>query len=1184
MSAFLNGTGATLIVNLHLNGRLPEDKVPHSLEDVCTLLTNWVGSIYESDAEKRPVASIMTSSEAESETIYAYSTDSQVPSGRAKRNDWKPRVFESVEDRAKSNRDALARGVIVPPKASWTANPSAPVPPLVRTANPTRSGGDSPCENCRGYHPDMRSKKPTAWFHCPLPWDAVCVEKHAAYHARLAVRAGKAASGARAATIAVAQQAAPAVAPAAAPPPAPATTQYSAAEHAAAMAVRAATAGQPHYQSYHTYRPPPSQWVQYNAPPVRCNTDMQGWTAPWEGQIDHHSFMIRTTATAAPQAQTSDDPRPTRHLEERRRGSLVPAETPPRVRDGTQRSSELSRRRGEVDPTMMCLDDLAAWANCGSTIRRIERIVKLTGDATEAAGIAAEWYLNHESDASYLGPRARISRLRELMLADTSRAGCMLAWLRKLRVQEELVEATAQMYPTTGGRTTGSRWPPTPEHRELCRWRVEQSNQREARLNGGSCPWTAPFGGKHSPWTMEHNRAPTGPAGDKSARTNGDFTTVDTPATARICAMLTDISMRRGVPGVAYQPLPRKSMYLDPGHVLTPDCDEPVWMADSGAGAPGFNHPYGLGPITDLDRPIVIGGIVSAANVTVTKGAMLDNVQVLFDPSFGANCLATSTIVDAGWEVTYHKPTDSYVVTTASKRRLSFQRYVMANGAVTTHYLCHPRLPYSGPSPRDVAIYAALTRPGMAGSNDTATYATSVQGNMTMHSVQDVKAAAQAMRYLTNMGGSVAHGIARLPELRGVNITADHVRKAVDIYGPVRSHVQGSATSVQDVAVTTELPSVRPSAVPQSLAIDLCKILGAWFVVGVFLPSHYLTATHVHDHTGPAIIAAVKTMVQGAQKRNFDVMQIQADGERGIHSQQMDEFCAANKIRLLRVGAGQHEAHAEKYTRTLKSEVRAIAARVIPASLPSNLLVHMIVAAVTVINGLLTSALTGNRSPHQIWTGDAQIHAQDWDFGYGDLALAKTPNQQNDVAPRADTVMVLYPVYNGLHGFAVYKFGTEAVVIRNHNTLRHVPWNDSDIRHIERLGDRDPSGVDLPRREQGTDHGADAPGQQPDAAPVAAAQLQQQPAPRDHGVHTDGELGVPEVATTAIRTDLPEAATQINHDAPATEAPTMRGNRRGVGAPTLMEHMAPAPPLSRAEATIHRISVATGYERPAGRD
>ena len=653
--------------------------------------------------------------------------------------------------------------------------------------------------------------------------------------------------------------------------------------------------------------------------------------------------------------------------------------------------------------------------------------------------------------------------------------------------------------------------------------------------------------------------------------------------------MLTDISHRKGVPGVTYQPLPRKSMYLDPGHTLTADCDEPVWMKDSGAGVPGFNHPYGLGRITDLDRPIVIGGIVSAANVTVTKGAMLDNVQVLYDPSFGANCLAVSTIMDAGWEVLYHKPTDSYVVTTASKCRLCFQRYVMANGAVTTHYLCHPRLPYTGPSARDVTTYAAMIRSSTTatsdasttspGANSAATYATSVQGNMTMHSVQDAKAAAQAMRYLTNMGGSVAHGIARLPELRGVNITGDHVRRAVDIYGPVRSHVQGSATSVQDVAVTTELPSVRPSPVPQALAIDLCKILGAWFVVGVFLPSNYLTVTHVHDHTSNAIIAAVKTMVQGAQNRNFDVMQIQADGERGIHSSQMDDFCAANKIRLLRVGAGQHEAHAERYTRTIKSEVRSIAARVIPGSLPSTLLVHLIVAAVTAINGRLTSALTGNRSPRQIWTGDTQIHAQDWDYAYGDLALAKTPNQQNDVAPRSDTVMVLYPVYNGLHGYAVYKFGTEAIVIRNHNVLRHIPWNEADIRHIERLGDRDPGGVDLPRREQGTDHGATTPEQQ--QQPVAGtpnhlaapAQDQQLPPHRERGVHDARELGVHEPATAIIEAAQPTAIEQIDQALPAEDVPVTRGNRRGIGAPTLMDHMAPVP-LARATATIHRISVA----------
>ena len=71
-------------------------------------------------------------------------------------------------------------------------------------------------------------------------------------------------------------------------------------------------------------------------------------------------------------------------------------------------------------------------------------------------------------------------------------------------------------------------------------------------------------------------------------------------------------------------------------------------MYDTGAGVAGFSHPYGLGAIVDLDRPVIIGGIVNDNNVTVTKGAMLDNIQVLFSPNFGANCLPMVAIVDAG--------------------------------------------------------------------------------------------------------------------------------------------------------------------------------------------------------------------------------------------------------------------------------------------------------------------------------------------------------------------------------------------------------------------------------------------------------------------------------------------------------------------------------------------------------
>ena len=308
VAAFLSGTGASLIINLHLNSRLPVDKVPHSLEEVCTLLTNWVGPIYESDGDKRPAASIMASSGAESETIHAYSTEPQVKNDQPKQK-YKFRPLESVAERAKRNQEALTEGVAVPPRATWTSNRGAPVPPLVRTTTSTTEG-DYPCENCRGYHPCPQTNRPTLWYLCPVKWDAICVRKDNVHQTHASKRTGKAPNGGRAATIAVAQEAPPAAAQAAAPQHAGWAAEYSAAEHAAAMSVRAATTGQPHYQSYHAYRPPPGQWVQYNAlpPPARHNTDDQGWTVPWEDRIDRYSFMIRTVTTGVDEVTTAHQP------------------------------------------------------------------------------------------------------------------------------------------------------------------------------------------------------------------------------------------------------------------------------------------------------------------------------------------------------------------------------------------------------------------------------------------------------------------------------------------------------------------------------------------------------------------------------------------------------------------------------------------------------------------------------------------------------------------------------------------------------------------------------------------------------------------------------------------------------------------------------------------------------------
>jgi hypothetical protein len=183
-------------------------------------------------------------------------------------------------------------------------------------------------------------------------------------------------------------------------------------------------------------------------------------------------------------------------------------------------------------------------------------------------------------------------------------------------------------------------------------------------------------------------------------------TSEDRPGQARSQPVI--IGGRTGAKGVTYTPIPTDSSYRDPCH--TPG-DESAWVFDSGAAIVGFCDPYGLKHFTTFERPVAIGGIVNQATVMVRQGAELDNVKVLFSTEFTSNCLPHSAIVDAGWQVRYDPTRDLYLVVTASMRELVFARHMLANGQITPHYLCHPRLA--------TACDATNTRPSAPKQHDT---------------------------------------------------------------------------------------------------------------------------------------------------------------------------------------------------------------------------------------------------------------------------------------------------------------------------------------------------------------------------------------------------------------------------------------------------------------------------------
>lgn len=1054
VNRFFRGSGADILIELHMNGRLGKENEPSNLAEVCTLLRNWTGPI--TTGVKKLSSSIMSSSTYEEKEVYAtITTPGHFPHPLSSEQ-----RKEAIAKRRQDNADLRAKGIVKITKPQWTKNVGQTCTPCVSTNFPTfHNPKDTGCGNCGlRYHP-QGNRMLSRWYNCGEPWDEVSLAAVARWSAEASnkTKSSKPRNGATATP--------PTTAPVVQNNVAQVQNQtYSAAEHAAAMAVRAAFSER--MLNSHAPASVTNNYAQVNSAFPSTSTDQQGWVAPHH-ESGPYMYIGTTHAKFAPMNQ----PQPIGNADPKEPVCMPPGFVT------TQRFHHHrvyghpkqwvfreypSANYFEVFPSApkrrkRDLPQLCEWWHLHGERKTALRMVKEGLHVYE--GITHNIFTSIESRRQTEAWQLSEWADQQRNVVNVDAIYLLASYIAGASILDPRVTTPLDWYHKLHESLPRSNLPSA-----AMRYMMEHTVPRLNRP-GTVYPYMQEMRVahlKHCLCEEIRERLPLVPRPyEGAAQPIGYFV-----GTSHFNAVAeSSIKTTFGVPGVVYPRLPTKSLHRDPAHKITNECNLVAWMYDTGAGIAAANSKYGLTNIHQLARPVIITGI-TGSSITVTMAGDLDGVEVLYHPGLSANCLTGSTIVDAQWNVEYLKAHDAYRITTVSGHLLLFQRHQLfdKNGVqigVTAHYINHPQLAYEDPD----------RQPDRA---PIQVHATTVAGNLSMLTPQDAKAAKTAQRYLTNMGGSIAHAISRLPLYRGVDITPAAIRNAALTFGQQRNHAKGASTSVQDVAVTTELPLERPKPVPQSLAIDLCKILGQWFVLGVFLPCHYLVAVEVPDHTSDTILAAVKTMYKAALRRNFDVMQIQSDGERGIHSAAMGDFCAKYKIKLLRVGSGQHEATVERMTRTLKAEVRSIASRVMPGHLPSTLVTHLVHASVTSINCRLTSALTGALSPQQLWNDTPQLHAQDIDFAFGDLASAKTPNHKNDVAPRADTVMILSPNYNGLHGYDVFKLGSKQVVIRNHNTLTHIPWTATDIDIVESLGQQDPAGVVLPRQEQGTDTGAEA--------------------------------------------------------------------------------------------------------------
>jgi hypothetical protein len=186
VARYLLGTGATVIINHHMNGTLA--RIPRSFEDVNMLIKNWAGRLTE-HGETRPTTNILHTEEQADEAVYGISSHGD-PKGKSTKSGGRSKTPETKAEWAQrkknANDDCQKRGLELPyTDKNWTGNPGAPRfdPPLRSTEASTTTEDRTPCFNCFRFHPHPRTNL-TTWVNCDKPWDLRCYERHLMWKAR----------------------------------------------------------------------------------------------------------------------------------------------------------------------------------------------------------------------------------------------------------------------------------------------------------------------------------------------------------------------------------------------------------------------------------------------------------------------------------------------------------------------------------------------------------------------------------------------------------------------------------------------------------------------------------------------------------------------------------------------------------------------------------------------------------------------------------------------------------------------------------------------------------------------------------------------------------------------------------------------------------------------------------------